>query len=148
MSRPDILTIIVVSEIVGFNTHGLFQTTDRREAESSMGEEEAKQDLTWERRKKEVSSDMSCDILLAVVYHVFILVANVMTHFLLLLPLPRQVLVGLLLAHSGLSLPSVRSLEWSVGVKTDNLCNNNDLVKMSGRDSCLQLKYINIHRIV
>ena len=61
MSRPDILTIIVVSEIVGFNTHGLFQTTDRREAESSMGEEEAKQDLTWERRKKEVSSDMSCD---------------------------------------------------------------------------------------
>ena len=44
-----------------FYTCGLFQTTDRRKAKSKMGEEEANQDLTGKRKKKEESSEVSSD---------------------------------------------------------------------------------------
>ena len=52
-----------VVEIIGFNTNGQFQTTDRRKAKSKMGEEEANQDLTGKRKKKEESSEVSSDTL-------------------------------------------------------------------------------------
>ena len=57
--RSDVMTddsIFVVSErcrvveIIGFYTSQLFQTMDRRKAESKMGKEEANQDLTWKRK--------------------------------------------------------------------------------------------------
>ena len=48
VSRPDL--IFVVSEIAGFYTKRLFQTTDGRKAESRMGKEEANQDLKWKRK--------------------------------------------------------------------------------------------------
>ena len=49
MSRPD--SIFVVSEIIGFYTKTLFQTTDGRKAESRMYEEEANQDLKLKRKR-------------------------------------------------------------------------------------------------
>ena len=51
-----------VVDIIGFNTNGPFQTTDRRKAKSKMGEEEANQDLTGKRKMKEESSEVSSDI--------------------------------------------------------------------------------------